>query len=141
MAKGPEEAPSSPPGSPTAAAAAGAEEEGGAAKEECAWCKYMKGGGCKDAFEAWQSCVDGVMGEGVDEEARRAAVDNCSNVTQPLFECMMRHRDYYGAQLSGMGGGGDGAPEEPTASRGDGGGAAAAAAGAAGAGTAAPAPS
>lgn len=83
------------------------DKEAKGSKEECAWCRYMKGGGCREPFEAWQACVDNIMGEGLDDEARRAAVDKCSSVTQPLFECMMRHRNYYGSQLAGMGGGAD----------------------------------
>ncbi|GBF89108.1 hypothetical protein Rsub_01825 [Raphidocelis subcapitata] len=97
-------------------------------KEECAWCKYMKAGGCREPFEAWQACVDSVMGADVDTGARKEAVDKCSGVTQPLFECMMRNRDYYGPQLEGMSAAGsDGPSGSGAGSSGSGGGSSAAA--------------
>jgi hypothetical protein len=43
MAKGPDDV----PGSPGGRAPATKEDD----KEECAWCKYMKAGGCRDPFE------------------------------------------------------------------------------------------
>eukprot|EP00878_Enallax_costatus_P006439 GHUV01006751.1.p1 GENE.GHUV01006751.1~~GHUV01006751.1.p1 ORF type:complete len:148 (+),score=72.35 GHUV01006751.1:543-986(+) len=73
--------------------------------EECAWCKFMKGGPCKAAFEVWQSCIDSVMEspeEAADEESRQAAVVKCAGVTAPLFECLVKHPDYYGPQIDSM---------------------------------------
>jgi hypothetical protein len=32
--------------------------------------------------QAWQACVDGVMGKDMDEGARQAAIDSCSNVVR-----------------------------------------------------------
>ncbi|WIA09771.1 hypothetical protein OEZ85_009149 [Tetradesmus obliquus] len=75
------------------------------AKEECAWCKFMKGGPCRAVFETWQSCVDSVADgpEGAaDEETRKQAVEKCSAVTAPLFECLVQHPEYYGPQLDSM---------------------------------------
>jgi len=69
--------------------------------EECAWCKYMKGGPCKTVFEVWQACVDNVMPDSSDD-SKQAAVSNCEAVTRPLFECMMKNPEYYGPQLAGM---------------------------------------
>lgn len=25
-------------------------------EEECPWCRYMKGGACKETFEVWKHC-------------------------------------------------------------------------------------
>jgi hypothetical protein len=60
----------------------------------------MKGGPCKDVFETWQACVDGVLdagddGEGEGERRRKDAATACAAVTQPLFECMSQNTDYY----------------------------------------------
>lgn len=72
--------------------------------------------------QAWQACVDAAMGDGLDASARRAASDACTGVTGQLFECMVRHKDYYGPQLAEMGGGGSGGASEPAAARGGSGG-------------------
>ncbi|KAF6251941.1 hypothetical protein COO60DRAFT_1556042, partial [Scenedesmus sp. NREL 46B-D3] len=76
-----------------------------AGKEECTWCKFMKGGPCRAVFETWQSCVDSVADgpEGAaDAETRKQAVEKCSGVTAPLFECLVQHPEYYGPQLDSM---------------------------------------
>eukprot|EP00882_Tetradesmus_deserticola_P028476 GHRQ01031725.1.p1 GENE.GHRQ01031725.1~~GHRQ01031725.1.p1 ORF type:complete len:138 (+),score=46.63 GHRQ01031725.1:50-463(+) len=73
--------------------------------KECTWCKFMKGGPCRAVFEVWQSCVDSVADgpEGAaDADARQQAVEKCSAVTAPLFECLVQHPEYYGPQLDSM---------------------------------------
>ncbi|XP_057543519.1 uncharacterized protein LOC130821754 [Amaranthus tricolor] len=60
------------------------EEEG-----ECGFCLFMKGGGCKDAFIAWEQCVD----EG--EKNKEDIVEKCFEVTTNLKLCMEAHSDYY----------------------------------------------
>eukprot|EP00879_Flechtneria_rotunda_P015828 GHRR01016551.1.p1 GENE.GHRR01016551.1~~GHRR01016551.1.p1 ORF type:complete len:137 (+),score=49.76 GHRR01016551.1:197-607(+) len=74
-------------------------------KDECPWCKYMKSGPCRTVFEAWQACVDNVMdapdGDASDE-SRRQAVEQCAEVTGPLFQCLAQHPEYYGPQLETM---------------------------------------
>jgi len=58
-------------------------------KPECGFCTYMKGGGCKSAFEAWEACV---------EECREKESDfsaNCHQQTMALQTCMMKNKEYY----------------------------------------------
>lgn len=60
------------------------EEEG-----ECGFCLFMKGGGCKDAFVAWEKCMQ--EAEKRDEDI----VDKCSEAAALLKKCMDAHPDYY----------------------------------------------
>ncbi|KAJ8760872.1 hypothetical protein K2173_021910 [Erythroxylum novogranatense] len=60
------------------------EEEG-----ECGFCLFMKGGGCKEAFIAWENCVQ----EG--ENNKEDIVEKCFEVTSALKKCMDAHSDYY----------------------------------------------
>ncbi|KAJ6764064.1 F7A19.14 PROTEIN-RELATED [Salix purpurea] len=60
------------------------EEEG-----ECGFCLFMKGGGCKDAFVAWEDCIKQV------EEKNDDIVEKCFEVTSALKLCMEAHADYY----------------------------------------------
>ena len=60
------------------------EEEG-----ECGFCVYMKGGGCKDAFIAWEDCVKEA------EDSNEDIVEKCHEVTRSLTKCMEAHADYY----------------------------------------------
>jgi hypothetical protein len=69
------------------ASGAGEGEEQG----ECGFCLFMKGGGCKDEFVAWEKCVE-------EAEAAGASVDvveRCQDVTAALRKCMDAHADYY----------------------------------------------
>ncbi|XP_008787775.1 uncharacterized protein LOC103705723 [Phoenix dactylifera] len=66
--------------------------EGGEEEEEeaeCGFCLFMKGGGCKDAFIAWEKCMEDAEKTGED------AVDKCFEVTTLLKKCMDAHADYY----------------------------------------------
>lgn len=65
-------------------------------EEECPWCKWMKGGGCRSEFQVWLDCVDEVKAQG------REDVEKCAEVMGPLWECMERNRDYYGLQLDSL---------------------------------------
>ncbi|KAG2640019.1 hypothetical protein PVAP13_2KG075616 [Panicum virgatum] len=78
-AAGREEAPREPV--PEAAAAAEAAEEA------------EKAGGCKDAFVAWEECVEAAQKEGAD------MVERCYEVTANLKTCMEAHADYYAPLL------------------------------------------
>ncbi|KAH8490003.1 hypothetical protein H0E87_022504 [Populus deltoides] len=60
------------------------EEEG-----ECGFCLFMKGGGCKDAFVAWEDCIKQV------EEKNEDIVEKCFEITSALKLCMEAHADYY----------------------------------------------
>ncbi|XP_042485646.1 uncharacterized protein LOC122065888 [Macadamia integrifolia] len=60
------------------------EEEG-----ECGFCLFMKGGGCKDEFIAWENCIEAA--EKNDEDI----VEKCFEVTSLLKKCMEAHPDYY----------------------------------------------
>ncbi|CAL9214933.1 unnamed protein product [Arabidopsis halleri] len=60
------------------------EEEG-----ECGFCLFMKGGGCKDSFIAWEECVEKA------EKNKEDIVTNCMEVTSMLKKCMDEHSDYY----------------------------------------------
>ncbi|CAH2037810.1 unnamed protein product [Thlaspi arvense] len=60
------------------------EEEG-----ECGFCLFMKGGGCKDSFTAWEVCVEEA------EKNKEDIVTKCMEVTSTLKKCMDAHSDYY----------------------------------------------
>ncbi|XP_010906033.1 uncharacterized protein [Elaeis guineensis] len=60
------------------------EEEG-----ECGFCLFMKGGGCKEEFIAWEKCVEEADQTGED------VVSKCFEVTSLLKKCMDAHADYY----------------------------------------------
>jgi hypothetical protein len=86
----------------------------------------MKAGPCREVFEVWQACVDGVLEAPASSSAaapdddgaasRKEAAVVCADVTRPLFECMSLHSDYYdvaaGAPKTGGGGGGEAAPAQ-----------------------------
>nr|CAB3503654.1 unnamed protein product [Digitaria exilis] len=90
-AAGQEEAAREP--GPEAAAPGAAAAEGEVQEEEeegeCGFCLFMKAGGCKDAFEAWEECVEAAQKEGTD------MVERCHDVTSNLKKCMDAHADYY----------------------------------------------
>ncbi|RWW51299.1 hypothetical protein BHE74_00042365 [Ensete ventricosum] len=65
------------------------EEEEEEEEEECGFCLFMKGGGCKDAFVAWEKCVEDA------EKRSDDIVDKCAEVTALLKKCMDAHADYY----------------------------------------------
>jgi hypothetical protein len=74
-----------------ASAEAGGAGEGEEEQAECGFCLFMKGGGCKDEFVAWEKCVE-------EAEAAGASVDvveRCQDVTAALRKCMDAHADYY----------------------------------------------
>ncbi|KAF8390159.1 hypothetical protein HHK36_024681 [Tetracentron sinense] len=60
------------------------EEEG-----ECGFCLFMKGGGCKENFIAWEKCVE----DG--EKNKEDIVEKCFEITGLLKKCMDAHADYY----------------------------------------------
>ncbi|ERN07874.1 uncharacterized protein LOC18436111 [Amborella trichopoda] len=62
----------------------GEEEDG-----ECGFCLFMKGGGCRDEFIAWEKCVE----DG--EKNKENIVEKCSEITGLLRKCMDEHSDYY----------------------------------------------
>lgn len=60
------------------------EEEG-----ECGFCLFMKGGGCKETFIAWEKCVEEA------EKSKEDVAEKCFEVTGLLKKCMDAHADYY----------------------------------------------
>lgn len=60
------------------------EEEG-----ECGFCLFMKGGGCKESFTAWEVCVEEA------EKNKEDIVTKCMEVTSTLKKCMDEHSNYY----------------------------------------------
>jgi hypothetical protein len=62
----------------------GEEDEG-----ECGFCLFMKGGGCRDQFIAWEKCVE----EG--EANKEDIAEKCYKITSLIRECMDLHSDYY----------------------------------------------
>lgn len=60
------------------------EEEG-----ECGFCLFMKGGGCKESFIAWEKCVEEA------EQNKEDVVEKCFEATSTLRKCMEAHADYY----------------------------------------------
>ncbi|OVA12217.1 GCK [Macleaya cordata] len=67
------------------------EEEGEEEEEEgeCGFCLFMKGGGCKDSFTAWEKCME------ESEKNKEDVVEKCFEVTALLKKCMDAHSDYY----------------------------------------------
>ena len=61
------------------------EEEAG----ECGFCLFMKGGGCKESFTAWEECIEEA------EKNKEDVVEKCFEITSVLKECMTAHSDYY----------------------------------------------
>ncbi|EXC20015.1 hypothetical protein L484_015692 [Morus notabilis] len=60
------------------------EEEG-----ECGFCLFMKGGGCRESFIAWEKCIEEA------EKNKEDIVEKCFEVTGALKKCMEAHADYY----------------------------------------------
>ena len=60
------------------------EEEG-----ECGFCLFMKGGGCRESFVAWEKCIEEAEKSGED------IVEKCFEITGALKKCMEAHADYY----------------------------------------------
>ncbi|XP_062188940.1 uncharacterized protein LOC133892270 [Phragmites australis] len=87
-AAGQEEAPQEPVPEAAAPGAEAEEEEG-----ECGFCLFMKAGGCKDAFVAWEECVEAAQKEDSD------MVERCYQATANLKKCMDAHADYYAPVL------------------------------------------
>ncbi|KAK8508100.1 hypothetical protein V6N13_055553 [Hibiscus sabdariffa] len=77
--------PDRPDGDSSNSVGEGEEEEEG----ECGFCLFMKAGGCKDSFVAWENCVDEAEKKGEDIAAK------CMEVTAALKKCMEDHPDYY----------------------------------------------
>ncbi|KAJ0962765.1 hypothetical protein J5N97_027887 [Dioscorea zingiberensis] len=67
----------------------GAEKEEEEEEAECGFCLFMKGGGCKESFIAWEKCVEDAEKTGED------VVEKCFQVTSLLKKCMDEHADYY----------------------------------------------
>lgn len=63
--------------------------EGEDGEEECGFCLFMKGGGCKETFVAWEKCVEEAEKLGED------VVGKCSATTALLKKCMDAHAEYY----------------------------------------------
>ncbi|XP_047085544.1 uncharacterized protein LOC124696929 [Lolium rigidum] len=63
-----------------------AEEE----EEECPFCLYMKGGGCKEEFVEWEKCV-----EETEADDGGNVVKQCGKVMAALGRCMENYPDYY----------------------------------------------
>jgi hypothetical protein len=78
---------------PAAAAAADAvgDEDGEEEQEECPFCVYMKGGGCKEEFVEWEKCVE----EAEAEADGGNVVKQCGKVMAALGRCMENYPDYY----------------------------------------------
>eukprot|EP01032_Pedospumella_encystans_P031802 gene31802-35897_t len=63
-----------------------------AAKEECAVCRYMKAGPCREEFIAWDTCVQG---------ATEGDLHNkCFKLTCNMMRCMKNH-EYYDIMSAG----------------------------------------
>jgi hypothetical protein len=88
--------------------ASDAREEDEAEEETCGFCKYMKGGSCRAAFEAWEACVDAAKAR--DEDF----VETCFETTSALRECMLRDPEYYGPMTGEAGERAEGAAETET---------------------------
>ncbi|XP_004307185.1 PREDICTED: uncharacterized protein LOC101305508 [Fragaria vesca subsp. vesca] len=67
----------------------GEEEEEEEEKGECGFCLFMKGGGCKESFVAWENCIEEA------EKSNEDIAQKCFDLTSALRECMVAHPDYY----------------------------------------------
>ncbi|XP_041016235.1 uncharacterized protein LOC121258762 [Juglans microcarpa x Juglans regia] len=56
---------------------------------ECGFCLFMKAGGCKESFIAWEQCIEKA------EKMKEDIVEKCVEVTGALKKCMEAHADYY----------------------------------------------
>ncbi|MCL7030079.1 hypothetical protein MKW94_015983 [Papaver nudicaule] len=65
------------------------DKKGEEEEAECGFCLYMKAGGCKDSFVAWEECMEEA------EENKEDVVEKCFQVTMSLKNCMEAHPDYY----------------------------------------------
>ncbi|GMP58686.1 hypothetical protein CsSME_00022269 [Camellia sinensis var. sinensis] len=65
------------------------EEEEGEEEGECGFCLFMKGGGCRDNFVAWEKCIKEA------EKKKEDIFNKCFEVTWALKKCMEAHPDYY----------------------------------------------
>lgn len=63
-----------------------------AAKEECAVCRYMKAGPCRDEFIAWDDCVQGATEDDLHNK--------CFKRTCNMMRCMRNH-EYYDIMSAG----------------------------------------
>jgi hypothetical protein len=68
--------------------------EKGACTRECGFCKFMKGGPCREQFVAWEACVDRCRESGAD------FIAECGQHTLDLKHCTDEHPEYYGALMS-----------------------------------------
>jgi hypothetical protein len=59
---------------------------------ECPVCKYMKAGPCREQFEKWDNCVQGLT------DAEDLA--KCFDITVSMMECMRSH-EYYDMMTAG----------------------------------------
>jgi mitochondrial intermembrane space import and assembly protein 40 len=66
------------------------DDDGEEEEETCGFCKYMKGGSCKDVFVAWEACVDKA------KETDEDFVEVCYEATSALRDCMLKDPEYYG---------------------------------------------
>ncbi|GAB2220330.1 hypothetical protein Droror1_Dr00007975 [Drosera rotundifolia] len=73
-------------------------EEGGEEEEdgECAFCIYMKGGGCKESFTEFEKCISGIDKDDGDLAAK------CGEVMGRLRWCMEANKEYYRVMLKKM---------------------------------------
>lgn len=62
---------------------------GGEKEGECPLCLFMKAGGCKESFIAWEKCIEDSE-NGKDDREKK-----CLKVTAALIECMQAHFDHY----------------------------------------------
>lgn len=57
--------------------------------ERCGFCRYMKGGPCRQVFAVWEKCVMEAKEDGSD------FVDRCRRPTLALRECTDANYEYY----------------------------------------------
>jgi len=94
------------PTTTTTTTTSGDEEKEDEEEEECGFCKYMKGGSCKDAFVAWEACVDEA------KEKEEDFVERCFETTSALRDCMLKDPEYYGPMVGENEGSGEDGDDE-----------------------------
>ncbi|KAJ1630501.1 GCK domain-containing protein [Pavlovales sp. CCMP2436] len=71
----------------------------GACVRECGFCKFMKGGPCRETFVAWEECVERCQKAEADGE-KSDFVSECGPLVLALKYCTDEHPEYYGELMA-----------------------------------------
>ena len=67
---------------------------------ECPLCAYMKQSPCKDAFTAWEDCLNACEAEGGEDHERQTRfMETCAAQTLGLKECVDKYPEFFGSMF------------------------------------------